>query len=80
MDTTDKIVPEQQTGAKTDVEESIQLDNLEEAKRFFSILREKLTNVNRWHQFAGKLSADFHLTDESGNDVNRFAREGAAVI
>jgi hypothetical protein len=76
MDTIEKIIPEQETGAKTDVEESIQLENVEEAKTFFIIVKEKLTNVNRWHQFAGKLSADFHVTDALGNDVSRFAEEG----
>ena len=76
MEEIEKIVPDQRNGGKTDIEETITLHSEQEAKDFFRIVRERVQNVNRWHEFAGKLSADFHLTDDAGNEVNRFVQTG----
>jgi hypothetical protein len=76
MNDIEKIVPDQQTGGKTDVEESVACNDEQEARDFFRIVKERLQNVNRWHDSAGKLSADFHLTDASGDEVSRLVQEG----
>lgn len=76
MDKIEEIVPDQESGGKTDIEESVNLNSEQEAKDFFNIVRERVKNVNRWHELAGKASADFHLTDATGNKVNRFVETG----
>lgn len=73
MEQTDKneIIPEQKTGAKTDIESSHELSSLEEAREFFKVCRLRLLNVNDWGKLAGVASADFKLTDASGNEIQR---------
>jgi hypothetical protein len=72
----DQLIPAQETGAKSDNEHSRSFDSVEEAKKYFVLAKERLQNVNRWHEMAGVLTADFHLTDKEGKDVNRAPRTG----
>ena len=76
MENPKKIIPEQQTGTAVDVEDNVECSNEEEAKNFFQQVKERLLNINAWHQYAGTLSADFRLTDGDGNEVNRKPQKG----
>lgn len=70
------IIPEQHEGASTDIKKAEELESVEEAQSFYSIVKERLLNVNDWEKLAGKASANFTLTDSRGTDVNRSARTG----
>ncbi|HYC29128.1 MAG TPA: hypothetical protein VEB42_09930 [Chitinophagaceae bacterium] len=70
------IVPEHHTGKPIDTESSVVLDTQEDAKRFFETVKNRLQNVNRWHEIAGELSAQFQLVDSSGQEVNRTVQKG----
>lgn len=76
IDKPEDSIPEQKDGVEVNVEDSIEWENEEEAKNFFQELKQRLLHVNAWHQFAGTLSADFKLTDASGNEVERKPQVG----
>lgn len=70
------IVPDQQTGKAIDAESSVKLNNLEEAKAFFNVVKFRLQDVNNWHKFAGNISAVFKLVNKDGVEVQRNAQKG----
>jgi len=70
------IIPEQQSGIETNTEASMELGSAEETKIFYEKVKHRLLNVNRWQHWAGKLTADFKLTDKDGTEVNRLAEKG----
>jgi hypothetical protein len=76
MEKIEELVPGQEKGGKTDTEHEIEFATEEEAKRHFIIAKERLQDVNRWHEMAGSLTAGFNLTDESGEEVTRPAKTG----
>lgn len=71
-----KTVPQQHTGAETNTAYSIMLPTLEDSKERYRLARQRLLDVNHWHDFAGPLSASFTLTDDTGREVDHPAREG----
>jgi len=70
------IVPEHHEGKIIDTESSVEFDTEEEAKHFYSQVKDKLVHVNLWHQVAGALSAKFQLVDEKGKEVDRPVQQG----
>src|SRR5215208_6216106 len=70
------IIPEHDKGIKTNTESTVELANEEEAKEFYKLVKNRLLNVNKWHDLAGAVSADFHLADKEGHEVNRWAQAG----
>lgn len=75
-DLKDQVLPEQEKGVPIDTEKSIELENEDEAVRFFQVAKQRLVDVNRWHEIAGKLTAEFSLHDSTGEPVNRTAQKG----
>ena len=71
-----EAVPEQQSGVQTNTESSVDLSSAEEAKSVYEEVKSRLLQVNNWHQYAGKLTADFQLTDRDGNEVSRRVEKG----
>lgn len=71
----EEIIPEQKSGVETNTETSIELTTTEEAKTFYQKVKKRLLEVNRWYHWAGKLTADFKLTDRDGNEVDRSAEK-----
>lgn len=69
-------IPEQHEGVAVNVEDAVAFDNEAEAQQFFQQVKERLLNVNAWHQIAGSLSADFKLTDAQGNEITRKPQRG----
>lgn len=65
------IIPENYTGKEIDAVKSVELANNDEAKEFFSIVKQRLQNINAWHEIAGSLTASFQLINKDGNEVNR---------
>jgi hypothetical protein len=72
----EEIIPQHDKGTQTNTESSIELSSEKEAKDFFKTVRERLLNVNKWHDYAGSASADFQLTDKNGNPVDRKPQKG----
>jgi hypothetical protein len=70
------LVPSNETGAKSDTENSITFSSANDAKEFFAIVKHRLLNINDWHLLTGTASASFILTDEKGNKVQRQAQLG----
>ncbi len=71
-----EIVPEQRTGKVIDTASSIEFENGEETKKFFEIVKERLLNVNSWHELTGAATAEFQLVDQDGKEVNRQVKKG----
>ncbi len=70
------IVPEHNTGEIINSVNSIELNNTDEAKAFFTKVKQRLLDVNSWHKIAGVFTANFQLTDKEGDDVNRTVKKG----
>lgn len=69
-------VPPQRSGASTDAVEEITLASLEDARKHFQVVRNRLLDIPRWHQLAGMASAQFRLTDPNGSTIHRTAKPG----
>lgn len=71
-----EVVPEQISGQSSFTYSHIKCLNNSQVKECYSIAAQRLWNVNRWHEYAGKPTATFQLFDETGNAVNRPAQKG----
>lgn len=76
MDPIEKVVPLHHSGIQTNTENSIEATNQKDALTLFEKVKQRLLNVNEWHHFAGTPSAEFQLTDDKGNEVQRPIRKG----
>ena len=72
----DPIVPKQRTGKAIDATGSLSLKDENEAKTFFSVVKNRLQNVSEWADLSGNLSATFQLVDTDGMEVRRNLRKG----
>jgi protein involved in polysaccharide export with SLBB domain len=70
------IVPDNETGAGSDIEHSVQKENERSARQLFQLAKQRLMDVNHWHQLSGPASATFTLTDAAGNEVDRPVQSG----
>jgi hypothetical protein len=64
-------IPEQQTGSQSDTESVQEFAKEAAAKDFYEVVKKRLLQVGRWHEWAGAGTATFWLTDGAGNEVNR---------
>ena len=71
-----KIIPAQEAGASVDTSETVQLKTTEEAIIHFKKVKQRLLNISGWHSLSGAASANFILTDQHGDQVNRLAEQG----
>ena len=71
----DQYIPKQEEGTSTNTENTIEVSE-KEAEHFYSVVKDRLLNVNKWHDYAGDASATFCLLDSSGNPVKRKASKG----
>lgn len=72
----ENIVPPQNEGSQTNTEAVETLPTEADAREFFEVVKNRLLNVNSWHDYAGKGTADFQLTDAQGREVERTAQKG----
>jgi hypothetical protein len=72
----EEIIPNQEEGAEVNVEDSVVLQNETEAASFYTVVKERLVNINGWGKLAGALSADFALTDDQGKEIDSYPRKG----
>jgi hypothetical protein len=67
----ENIVPGQHTGKAIDAKASVDFTNQQDAREFFNMVKQRLLDVNNWHNIAKSLSAKFQLvrsdkTNETG--------------
>jgi hypothetical protein len=72
----DELIPQQETGNKSDTETLQECTSDSEAKQLYEAAKLRLLQVNTWHETAGKLTADFKLCDAQGNEVQRSVQVG----
>lgn len=70
------IVPQQKTGKVIDTQDAVECAGEQEAKTLYRQAKERLLNVNQWHEIAGQLSAAFQLVNKQGEEVNRPVQQG----
>lgn len=70
------IVPDNQAGASSDISQEVILADEIAADILFQKAKKRLLDVNRWHEWSGKDSAVFTLTDAKGDPVNRLVQLG----
>jgi len=68
--------PQQKEGSESNITYSRTTASEKECRNLYEKARKNLLDINRWQQIAGKLSADFHLTDPYGNPVERLPLQG----
>jgi len=76
MDRAEGQIPEQTTGRQTDFTHEKSFENRQLAHERFRHAAERLLNVNNWHEYAGPGSSKFSLTNNLGDEVAGFAKEG----
>lgn len=69
-------VPPQREGAKSDIKYCVRTFGEKEGLDLYNKARKNLLDINRWEQFAGKLSAEFRLTDPFGKPADRLPLQG----
>jgi hypothetical protein len=67
------IVPEQTEGTRKDIEHTVTAVDDNDARRIFLIARNRLVDVNHWHEIS--TPGHFQLTDKSGKEVDRTAEK-----
>lgn len=70
------IIPRQKEGAKKDIDHTVVAADENDARKLFMIARNRLVDVNHWHQYAKPITAVFWLTDSNGNKVDRTVEKG----
>ena len=69
------LIPPNIEGKEITAEASSSFANEDEAKAFYETIKQRLLYVHNWGKIAGKLSADFQLTDDKGKEVNRLVQK-----
>jgi len=68
------LIPDQEEGAQSNTEAQVLCASEAEAAAFFETVRQRLLDVNHWHQYA-RGGARFQLTDAEGQNVSRRAQK-----
>jgi hypothetical protein len=68
------IVPDQREGVQKNIEYVTEAVDENDARRLFILARNRLVDVNHWHEFS--TPARFQLTDSSGRELDRTAEKG----
>ena len=69
-------VPPQEKGAKSDITYCVRTFGEKEGLELYEKARKNLLDINRWQDLAGKVSAEFYLTDPFGKQVQRLPLQG----
>jgi hypothetical protein len=71
----DNSIPKQYTGSKLNVEYSVIAQSIKEAMVYFKDGVKRLLSVNNWKTISSAVRSSFQLTDASGKEIDRDARE-----
>ena len=64
-------IPPQRVGAKKDIDHTVEAVDENDARKLFMIARNRLMDVNHWHEYSGGVSATFTVTNPEGEPVKR---------
>jgi hypothetical protein len=70
------LIPENKEGKEITAEANVHCHTVDSAKEWYEAAKQRLLFVHEWGKISGALSADFQLTDDSGNEVDRLAKPG----
>ena len=70
------LIPDNEEGIQTNTESSVTLNSNQDALIHFKKVIERLLHINRWHDLAGTATANFQLTNNKGNEVEREVQQG----
>lgn len=69
-------VPVQLSGEEINAVSTAELTSVTQARTLFGLATDRLCDVNNWHNIAGRLLGQFHLTDSTGALVSGPVIEG----
>jgi hypothetical protein len=70
-----ELIPRQKNGRKITAEATTEFQMEAQANAFYKEARKRLLTIRNWHSLAGRLSADFRVTDNEGKEVDRTAQK-----
>lgn len=70
------VIPEHYTGKIIDTDHVADFDSVEQARAFFEVAKDRLLNVNSWHELAGVGTSDFQVVNPTGKEVSRPVQQG----
>lgn len=76
MEYAEEQIPSQQTGRKTDFKHNKSLPDRKLAHTVFLKAAERLLDISNWDEYAGPGSSKFIMTNNLGDEVTGFAKEG----
>jgi len=79
MNKAERSIPAQETGRYTDFAEERNFSTIAEAHEGFKRAAAKLLTVSEWHNYAGPGSSRFCMTNNLGDEVIGFAKEGFLI-
>lgn len=79
MDNANDSIPAQTEGVQTDVIHFVDAKTVAEAHHLFLLVKSRLKDVWKWHDYAGPMSAKFAISDTQGNQVQKFAEVGDLI-
>ncbi|MBC7948930.1 MAG: hypothetical protein H7Y42_13660 [Chitinophagaceae bacterium] len=71
-----KPIPAQRKGAHHTTAHAVRVASEQDARKAFDNARQRLIDVNRWHDVAGEGSAKFQVVDEEGKELEATVKEG----
>ncbi|GAA3992936.1 hypothetical protein [Mucilaginibacter dorajii] len=71
-----QTIPDQEDGGMTDFIHFADFETRQEAHKLFLLAKSRLKDISNWHQFSGRGSSKFSLTDAQGNELYRMAERG----
>ena len=75
----EQTIPHQQIGRATDFDEERSFNTQTEAHEAFKKAAARLLTVSEWHNYAGPGSSRFCMTNNMGEEVAGFAKEGFLI-
>ncbi len=72
----EKLVPQQEKGSKSDTSHAVTMKTDDEAKKLFDVSKNRLLDIANWDKLCGLVTGKFHLADSSGNDITGLAKAG----
>ena len=74
------IPPEQHEGAQKDLSEEINCDRIEDAEELFVIAKDRLLDINEWHEITTSIKTRFQLVDKRGHPLQRHVHKGDFIV
>lgn len=74
------VPPPQTEGIEKNIEETTEMENIEDAEDLFVIAKNRLLHVNDWHKVSTTIPSDFTIVDRHGEKLDRAVHKGDYII